>query len=216
MKFSKLATAAMLLLAPFLAHAAAVTYNFTAKATFLFDVPFIGSDEIISGTFTYDDATPPSVFGATADYNLAVTSVTVSGANFEVMGSLPGGGSNITIMNEPRGLPNDSFSLSSDITGTSPNGNPFKPSTFLLFLDETSTVLDPFDSLSLSSVDLFLSEFETKTVQVNFFEPTPPPGVGNVATANFELLTLNQVPLPAAAWLFGSSLLGLAGIRRKK
>jgi hypothetical protein len=29
-------------------------------------------------------------------------------------------------------------------------------------------------------------------------------------------LTVSQVPVPAAAWLFGSALLGLAGIARKR
>ena len=27
---------------------------------------------------------------------------------------------------------------------------------------------------------------------------------------------INEVPIPAAAWLFGSALLGMAGLRRRK
>ena len=32
---------------------------------------------------------------------------------------------------------------------------------------------------------------------------------------NFDNLSFNQVPIPAAAWLLGSGLIGLVGIRRK-
>jgi len=35
-------------------------------------------------------------------------------------------------------------------------------------------------------------------------------------TANLYVAGINEVPLPAAAWLFGSALLGLAGLRRRK
>ena len=36
------------------------------------------------------------------------------------------------------------------------------------------------------------------------------------ADANLYVAGINEVPLPAAAWLFGSALLGLAGLRRRK
>lgn len=35
-------------------------------------------------------------------------------------------------------------------------------------------------------------------------------------TANLYVAGINEVPIPAAAWLFGSALLGLAGLRRRK
>jgi hypothetical protein len=34
--------------------------------------------------------------------------------------------------------------------------------------------------------------------------------------SNFRAYTTSPVPLPAAAWLFGSALIGLAGIKRRK
>ena len=49
--------------------------------------------------------------------------------------------------------------------------------------------------------------------------------VGSMLTADFSTggagisnitLTFSDVPVPAAAWLFGSALIGLAGIKRKK
>lgn len=33
---------------------------------------------------------------------------------------------------------------------------------------------------------------------------------------NYYVAGINEVPIPAAAWLFGSALLGLAGLRRRK
>jgi hypothetical protein len=48
---------------------------------------------------------------------------------------------------------------------------------------------------------------------------------GSMLTADFSTggaglsnitLTFSEVPVPAAAWLFGSALIGLAGIKRKK
>ena len=36
------------------------------------------------------------------------------------------------------------------------------------------------------------------------------------SASNLYVAGINEVPLPAAAWLFGSALLGLAGLRRRK
>ena len=41
-------------------------------------------------------------------------------------------------------------------------------------------------------------------------------GVKGGTTANLYVAGINEVPIPAAAWLFGSALLGLAGLRRRK
>ena len=35
-------------------------------------------------------------------------------------------------------------------------------------------------------------------------------------TSELYVADINEVPLPAAAWLFGSALFGLAGLRRRK
>jgi hypothetical protein len=39
-----------------------------------------------------------------------------------------------------------------------------------------------------------------------------PPGIGNV----YGVVEINAVPVPAAVWLFGSGVLGLIGVARKK
>ena len=41
-------------------------------------------------------------------------------------------------------------------------------------------------------------------------------GIKLKATANLYVAGINEVPIPAAAWLFGSALLGLTGLRRRK
>ncbi|MDG1662518.1 MAG: VPLPA-CTERM sorting domain-containing protein [Pseudomonadales bacterium] len=41
-------------------------------------------------------------------------------------------------------------------------------------------------------------------------------GVGQAASGTGAFVAVNPVPVPAAAWLFGSALLGLAGARRKR
>jgi hypothetical protein len=38
---------------------------------------------------------------------------------------------------------------------------------------------------------------------------------GAVVTNNSGVVTANATPIPAAAWLLGSGLMGLVGIRRK-
>ena len=54
------------------------------------------------------------------------------------------------------------------------------------------------------------------------FAGSTQPAVGNTAPYDFDVatmmggsITLQPVPVPAAAWLFGSALLGLVGVRRK-
>ncbi|WP_200821412.1 VPLPA-CTERM sorting domain-containing protein [Oceanicoccus sp. KOV_DT_Chl] len=54
----------------------------------------------------------------------------------------------------------------------------------------------------------------------NFTVTSPEPGsaVANVYSFNFQAVggPVSEVPVPAAAWLFGSALVGLAGIGRKR
>ena len=45
----------------------------------------------------------------------------------------------------------------------------------------------------------------------------PNPDTPNDALYGIQMVfSVSEVPVPAAAWLFGSALLGLAGIKRKK
>ena len=45
---------------------------------------------------------------------------------------------------------------------------------------------------------------------------TPPSASGNSSATTWTITPVATVPVPAAAWLFGSALIGLAGIKRKK
>ena len=39
---------------------------------------------------------------------------------------------------------------------------------------------------------------------------------GRGTTTDLYVAGINEVPIPAAVWLFGSALLGLTGMRRRK
>jgi hypothetical protein len=40
--------------------------------------------------------------------------------------------------------------------------------------------------------------------------------IGTTNTDTLYVAGINEVPIPAAVWLFGSALLGLTGLRRRK
>ena len=51
---------------------------------------------------------------------------------------------------------------------------------------------------------------------ITWTSSTPKLALGNPAHVNMSLTATSAVPVPAAAWLFGSALVGLAGIGRKR
>ena len=65
---------------------------------------------------------------------------------------------------------------------------------------------------------LTLSTFSIAQVEAQLFSTSPYSGLAT-AGANFDYFDMDfkttPVPIPAAIWLLGSSLVGLAGIRRK-
>lgn len=81
--------------------------------------------------------------------------------------------------------------------------------TLLLEMDVLNQVSVCFDYRSDGSCDLVIDNFKTMT-----FTPSNPNDLfsgGFVAIDNFSI-----VPVPAAVWLFGSGLLGLIGLARRK
>jgi hypothetical protein len=61
--------------------------------------------------------------------------------------------------------------------------------------------------------DVGRSGLWTETSNLVWFGPIATNGTSD---AHFELVSFTPVPIPAAAWLFGSGLLGLIGISRRK
>jgi hypothetical protein len=94
------------------------------------------------------------------------------------------------------------------------NFNTYKYSVqFLLDADTTAAFLA--DDLLTVGVD-FSDEVQHLCGWFNFSNCTPGQGVAPFARVDFTYSQVSNVPVPAAVWLFGSALFGLAGIARRK
>lgn len=62
----------------------------------------------------------------------------------------------------------------------------------------------------------FASDFSSFTGTVTAVETSGSGITSNTATSTYNVAGVSEVPVPAAAWLFGSALVGLAGIGRKR
>ncbi len=72
-----------------------------------------------------------------------------------------------------------------------------------------------FESGIIGSVGAGFSQLELKNLKAGYY--TIFVGGTNIAQSGGQFnVTVSSVPIPAAAWLFGSSLLGLAGSARRK
>ncbi|MEH6590520.1 MAG: VPLPA-CTERM sorting domain-containing protein [Halioglobus sp.] len=67
---------------------------------------------------------------------------------------------------------------------------------FVLYGELSNNAVTPFDGVSLDRLEIELT--------------------GNKAISFDNIALTSAVPVPAAAWLFGSALLGLVGVKRKK
>lgn len=99
---------------------------------------------------------------------------------------------------------------------TAPLGSSISPTTETepveaLAVGENRTVLESFQA-SISEAGTYTFTFDNALELVDDY--TIDPDLGN-NYASLEV-TISAVPIPAAAWLFGSGLLGLIGIARKK
>ncbi|NNL07035.1 MAG: lamin tail domain-containing protein [Gammaproteobacteria bacterium] len=73
------------------------------------------------------------------------------------------------------------------------------------------------DSNSISmSIGRLPNGIDSNTNSADFNSACITPGSGNISGTGDCSLSVSAVPLPAAAWLFGSGLLGLIGISRRK
>lgn len=77
--------------------------------------------------------------------------------------------------------------------------------------DITSTGFHSFDHVISSDPGVNgVSQWGFRVVGPNVW------GTDVAAQGNIQIAHVNAVPVPAAAWLFGSALIGLVGIKRKK
>ena len=181
--------------------AAPIRVDFTANITLAQGV-YAGASGAAVGTVVYDDNAIDQDPGPLGSYPAV-------GAPFQFQATLPVG-------------PSFDFSISvltvdNQVTTTQDivqlQGDIFElPSTFLIpFLDFRG---DPttLGSQDIPTINQILS-FATK--QFFIFETDGGTG-GLVLAADITSLNIAPVPLPPAIWLFGSGLLGLIGIARKK
>jgi len=190
------------------ASAAPITVNWTGTVTATGVAGSVDIGDTISGYYTYDDGTTvtTSVYNPAADSN---TFVTNHDSYFSVNGfSGYTTGNNIAVFND--------FSVSTgDQFDTRGYGAPYFGDTiggfsvtqiFVRFNDSTATALDT------SALPSFLDPADFDN---NLKSRIDGPGI-QFQIDDFSFSEASTVPVPAAAWLFGSGLLGLIGVARRK
>jgi hypothetical protein len=188
------------------ANAAVVEILFEGSITSVSgDVPLsIGTN--FSATLVYDtDYATGTDYGVQQYYDFSASPVAYT-LDVE-LGSYGGGGSDgsVSIINDWGGN-GDWFqtSSSSGFSGDSIGGYAWE-STRITLKDTDGLV---FGDTSLQTALPNLSEFEASFATM-FFD-------GASADATITAMNVSAVPLPAAVWLFGSALLGLGAMKRKK
>jgi len=184
------------------AQAALITFNFTTVITQLGQVNSYGGTSIgdtFSGSFTFDD----TVAGSGGVYAFSGPGVgisaTVGSSSFDISQFT------ITVSNQiGSGSTNDVY-LVEGAEGSAQSDTYFK-----IVLTDTDGLIFSDQSLPLTPPPLSAIEAQGNVVR------TQTPTTTNPFSA-FDLtsLTVATVPIPAAAWLFGSAI-GLLGWMRRK
>ena len=82
---------------------------------------------------------------------------------------------------------------------------------------EGDTLIAKDNRVDIVSLARIANGIDTNNNNLDFQLGCITPGSANIAgTGNCSIPNINAVPLPAAAWLFGSGLIGLIGFARRK
>ena len=202
MNLSKLAAAITVSVASVSAQAATVGFSGTLDTVAPFGVAFgmvVGQD--VSVGFDIDDAAFGGAIAASdisGDYATNPTTATADGARFVVWG--PGGVGTAPVVpilfNGTTGI--NSTSLTTDATTVTGGSIEFYGNAGT---GQQATIVVDFDA----------GTFDIWSGTTSFGGNTSHIFYGGGGT-----LTPSAVPVPAAAWLFGSALVGLAGVGRKR
>jgi hypothetical protein len=225
------------LLTPAMGRAHSVTFNFTGEL-FASDPHSIGgilTDPIgpfprstISGSFTFEaDTLDTNASGTVGQYNGAIENLSLSvtnifGAPYQFSFN-PAGPLNTIQVNADPVAANQSYTMSASVQNTVPAGpivdgdNYFATSFFINLLHPSSAV---FASDALPETPPGLSPFSlysNLTNQDGQFRLVFASGhADHTLIGNLTSLTVSAVPVPAAVYLFGSGLIGLIGLARRK
>lgn len=149
-------------------------------------------------TFTYDDTTP----GVAGTYTNAVTSATMVFDNISLTFDSSAGSSIRIFQGKTSG--------SDGYIGFSMRDQTNNLFTFASWFEDYNRVNANTDLSSLEG--LFANENATLLLP----DGTSPNGATGALYSLHQYTPLQAVPVPAAAWLFGSAALGLAGIAKRK
>ncbi len=197
---------------PVLAQAELVTFSFEGFLSQI-DAPLTSTWspwQAFSGTYTFDSNEQNHGAPGAGFYKFAIRDFHATIGAAEVMHGIPGpsgASGGITIDNDS---PHDSYAARINYaTGPPLPESEFAPLGFTFNLvDSTGSALL---NNSLTSVPPTLSAFQERTATFNFYRFDPLTGNTAFASAVGQVTGVAVVPLPAAAALFGSGLLGLAG-----
>ena len=198
-----------------IASATLITFNFEGNVTSVspsVSSYFSTSDQLI-GSFTFDSNAPdlsPSIqFGG---YQLNQLSFTLGQNSYSPV-SLPTSGISIlsnSALGPHPGQSADSYRVYSD-HNIGPSAGLLLPTGFAFSISGLNKF--PDDSLPLTPPSLANLLSSQRAFSMGFVQP-----VGAVGNVNGELtsLTLAPVPLPGAVLLFGTGLLGLGALGRRR
>lgn len=192
-------------------QAAIVTLSFSGQITqanFYAADPFSGAITVgtpFTGTYTFDTDTPDSS-PLVAGYSRYLHSGPPYGINAQIGGFSGTSENNATSLNYR--IITDPAHVH-DIQASNVTFGGVNAYLMQIFLRDTT--LTALSDTNLSSDPPNLSDYQTK----NFFL-----GIGSSSSADAtftgEVYSISAVPVPAAAWLFGSALLGLVGMGRRR
>ena len=159
-----------------------------------------------SGEFSYEDNSPnlgtnPSV--GVYEYNYFEVTIGADTIFADLTGTTSGTPSRIFISNSPGA---DTMNVNAN-----PAGGSVGTYTSVLAFNVAFTDSDVFNDISLPGNNLTIDDF-----QFSNFSGLATLSNGVVVDFGGTVESLQAVPLPAALWLFGSGLIGLIGLARRK
>lgn len=199
------------------ANAALITFDFEGTVTDINggSLPFrFSQSDTLSGSYTFESNTPDSDIGNVnnGDYQQAVTNLDANLDDY-LFGS--SGGASDGDLNKNLSLTQDSYTYNFDagINGSLTGDDILSQQIHAFHFNLTDTSGSVFSDDSLPLTPLTLSAFDEARWTLEFvFDEAPRYVSGNITS----LTMAPAVPIPASAWLFGSGLIGLVGIARRK